>query len=69
MSTTKTEPPTTIRTDTMSTNIIMLPPSTIAMITKAMPPIRPTSVAKSTKHSSGYTFAIMKILPSLSATE
>ncbi|EOX4254575.1 hypothetical protein ACPF43_001931 [Vibrio cholerae] len=69
MSTTKTEPPTTIRTDTTSTNIIMLPPSIIAMTTKAMPPIRPTSVAKSTKHSSGYTFTIMKILPSLSATE
>ncbi|WP_309303987.1 MULTISPECIES: hypothetical protein [Vibrio] len=69
MITTKTAPPTTIRTETVSTNIMRLPPSTIAMITKAIPPIRPISVAKSTKHSSGYTFAIMKSLPSLSATE
>ncbi|WP_335725817.1 hypothetical protein [Vibrio cholerae] len=69
MSTTNTDPPTTIRMDTTSTNIIMLPPSTIAITTKAKPPIRPTSVAKSTKHSSGYTLAIMKISPSLSATE
>ncbi|EOA5541838.1 hypothetical protein [Vibrio mimicus] len=69
MSTTKTDPPTTIRIETTSTNIIKLPPSTIAIITKAKPPIRPISVAKSTKHSSGYTFEIMKSLPSLSATE
>ncbi|HHI5408945.1 MULTISPECIES: hypothetical protein [Vibrio] len=69
MMTTNTDPPTTIRTDTVSTNIMRLPPSTIAMTTNAMPPIRPTSVAKSTKNSSGYTFAIMKSLPSLSATE
>ncbi|WP_341826688.1 hypothetical protein [Vibrio cholerae] len=69
MSTTKTEPPTTIMIDTKSTNMPKLPPSTIDQIIRAKPPIRPISVAKSTKHSSGYTFAIMKILPSLSATE
>ncbi|MFC3023065.1 hypothetical protein ACFODT_04410 [Vibrio zhugei] len=52
--TTKTDPPTTISTDVTSTNIMMLPPKIIAIITKAKPPIRPNSVAKSTKHSSCY---------------
>ncbi|ARC93403.1 hypothetical protein B6A42_04715 [Vibrio coralliilyticus] len=54
MRTTKVEPPTTIRIEVTSTNIIMLPPRIIAMITKAKPPMSPISVAKSTKHSSCY---------------
>ncbi|WP_313905635.1 MULTISPECIES: hypothetical protein [Vibrio] len=59
MNTTKVEPPTTMSIDTTSINIMMLPPKTIAMITKANPPIRPNSVAKSTKHSSCYFSAFM----------
>ncbi|MEF1172342.1 hypothetical protein REH73_07940 [Vibrio sinaloensis] len=61
MNTTNVEPPTTIRIDVTSTNIMMLPPSIIAMITKAKPPISPTSVAKSTKHSSCYLKASTKL--------
>ncbi|EXF68257.1 hypothetical protein D030_4016 [Vibrio parahaemolyticus AQ3810] len=54
INTTNAEPPTTIRIDVTSTNMPILPPSTIAMMTKAKPPIKPIRVAKSTKHSSRY---------------
>ncbi|WP_367613461.1 hypothetical protein [Vibrio sp. RE86] len=65
MNTTKIEPPTTIRIDVTSINIMMLPPSIIAMITKAKPPISPTSVAKSTKHSSCYFELLSKYIGNL----